>query len=79
MTLSTKALSALPKLIRAAASRVRSILRKTVRKFRNSPDDPDQGFEFAGVAVPVKPRPPVLVGKAAKEFPILNEHQDLAA
>ena len=45
-------------------------------------DDPDDGAIGAGVTVPLKPPPPVLVGKEAKTIPTGNDddnRSDLAA
>lgn len=43
-------------------------------------DDPDDGSVAVGVTVPLKPRPPVLIGKDAKAIPTDGEDRtDLAA
>jgi len=45
-------------------------------------DDPDDGSVGAGVTVPLKPPPPVLVGKEAKPIPTGDDEDstsDLAA
>ena len=68
--------------------RMRSIFRFRVkaghgRRARNRPpDDPEDGSVGAGVTVPLKPPPPVLVGKVAKLIPESDDEAsrtDLAA
>jgi len=39
-------------------------------------DDPDDGSVFASVTVPIKPPPPVLVGKDAKKIPTRDNDGD---
>jgi hypothetical protein len=58
---------------------LRSVFRFRVKAGRGRRDDPDDGAVGAGFAVPLKPRPPVLVGKEAKTIPSIDDHADLAA
>ena len=39
-------------------------------------DDPDEGAVGVGVTVPIKPSPPVLVGKEAKAIPSGDDHAE---
>ena len=60
---------------------LRSIFRFRVKAGRGRRDDPDDGAVGAGVTVPLKPPPPVLVGKEAKTIPTGDDdsRSDLAA
>ena len=61
---------------------LRSVFRLGVKAGRGRRDDPDDGAVGAGVPVPLKPPPPVLVGKEAKTIPTGAEDDsrtDLAA
>ena len=70
-----------------AASRIngktlRSIFKFQVKAGSGRSDDPDDGTVGAGVTVPLKPPPPVSVGKEAKTIPTGNDddsRSDLAA
>ncbi len=59
---------------------VRSILkpRPVVADARGKQGDPDEGAVGAGVTVPIKPSPPVLVGKEAKPIPAGNNSDEAA-
>ena len=61
---------------------LRSIFRFRVKAERGRRDDPDNGAVGAGVTVPLKPPPPVLVGKEANTIPTGagdDSRSDLAA
>jgi len=74
-------------------SRFLAVIRKSLRTIfrfrvkagrdeRGRRDNPDDGSVGAGVTVPLKPRPPVLVGKEAKQIPTGDDEDtqsDLAA
>ena len=60
----------------------RSVYRLRVSAGRGRRDDADDGAVGAGVPVPLKPPPPVLVGKDAKTVPTGDDdanRSDLAA
>ena len=78
----------LSKFVAAIGKTIKSIFRfrvkagKAQRSQRGRRDDPDDGSVGAGVTVPLKPPPPVLVGKEAKPIPTGDDdasRSDLAA
>ncbi len=77
-------------------SRLLAVIRKTLRSIfrvrvkaglgrsdgKGRPDDPNDGSVGVGVTVPLKPPPPVLIGKDAKPIPTGEDdasQSDLAA
>ena len=72
----------LSKFVAAIGKTMRSIFRFRVKAGNGRRDNPDDGAVGAGVTVPLKPPPPVLVGKEAKSIPTGDDdssRHDLAA
>jgi len=72
----------LSKFLAGVGRTLRSIFQFRVKAGRGRRDDPDDGTVGAGVTVPLKPPPPVLVGKEAKTIPTSDDdasRSDLAA
>jgi hypothetical protein len=72
----------LTKFLARVGKAIRTIFRVPVKVGRGRRDDPDNGAVGAGVTVPLKPPPPVLVGKEAKSIPTAaddSDRSDLAA
>src|SRR5688572_12136997 len=55
---------------------LRSVFRSRVKAGPGRRGDPGDGAVGAGVTVPLKPPPPVLVGKEAKAFPKIDDDAD---
>jgi hypothetical protein len=72
----------LSKLLAGIGKTLRSFFKVRVKAGRGRRDNPDDGAVGTGVTVPLKPPPPVLVGKEAKTIPTGDDddsRSDLAA
>src|SRR5262245_56154317 len=72
----------LSKFLARVGRKLRSIFRFRVKSGHELRDNPEDGAVGAGVTVPLKPPPPVLIGKEAKTIPTGNDddsRSDLAA
>ena len=71
-----KGVIVLSKFLARVGKALRTIFRVRVKAGRGRRDDPDNGAVGASVTVPLKPPPPVLVGKEAKSIPAAHDDAD---
>ena len=72
----------LSRFLAGIGKKLRSLFKVRVKAGGGQRDNPDDGAVGEGITVPLKPPPPVLVGKEAKSIPTgddVSSRHDLAA